>query len=742
MSEPIRDRYESYFAEKIWEWIPPVYRHEDGIAERPGQLRALVEILAEQAAELKRSQDRLWEDQSIESCDEWTVPYLADLLATRLVSALDARARRADVANTIHYRRRKGTPPLLERLAGDLAGWESVAVEGMTRLARAWHRLDPSPPRLGRVTGTPRGGFADLRSVRASMLADGPFDELFRTPDPRAPRDGRVAHNIPTLSFYTYRLQVQPVLHAQPRPRSGSGGAAFTFDPSGRDIELFARRARDPAAAYYSAREWEVPAPIACRLLSDARYRLTEAVVRTLVDVHGLPSAAAAELRPLREVLFRDEAALRRRLTDLPSAAVLTAPAMFAAVMGEALVPECGKAALVPRDLPGDGSVSVEETPGTLVPREMLGAGRLDGWTSAATDRRVVVHPELGRLLFVGPAPDPSLVRVSYATALAGAIGAGTYDRARSVVDAALSDRHTGGGPLGAAELPEDRPSQIGDSLTYGPVVDRLDVTRMTVSAADGERPYVRLASDWTLGTTAGADAELVLDGLWIGADAPASLVLDGDWERVVLRHMTLDPGGVDADGAPIAAVALRVAGHVEELRIERCILGPIGTASSGAIEAISIADSVVQSIDGSVPAIDLERGDVSLDAVTILGGARVHRLSATETIATGAVEVIDVQRGCFRFSAAPSASRLPRPYAAHLFGDDPSAWFGSQRFGSARYGQLTSRAPLEVRRGASNGSEMGAFSRELAPIVEDGLRTKIDEYMPFGLVAVLKNQT
>ncbi len=57
----------------------------------------------------KRSQDRLWDDMYVELADDWAVPYIAELVATRLVSALNTRARRADVAKTIYYRRRKGS---------------------------------------------------------------------------------------------------------------------------------------------------------------------------------------------------------------------------------------------------------------------------------------------------------------------------------------------------------------------------------------------------------------------------------------------------------------------------------------------------------------------------------------------------------------------------------------------------------------------------------------------------------
>ena len=105
----VRDDYPKYFAEKLWEWLPPVYRELDHL-EGGDALRALIEALAQQAALLKRSQDRLWDDAFVELASDWAVPYIAEMLGTRLVSSLNPRARRADVAKTIYYRRRKGTP--------------------------------------------------------------------------------------------------------------------------------------------------------------------------------------------------------------------------------------------------------------------------------------------------------------------------------------------------------------------------------------------------------------------------------------------------------------------------------------------------------------------------------------------------------------------------------------------------------------------------------------------------------
>ena len=136
------DRFELYYIEKLWEWIPSLYRHEDGIAERPGTLRALVELIGEQVAVLRRSHDRLWDDAFIDLCDDWAVPYLGDLVGTRMVSALNRRARRVDVAKTIYYRRRKGTPRVLEELIADITGWDGKVVESFRGLARAAHHRD------------------------------------------------------------------------------------------------------------------------------------------------------------------------------------------------------------------------------------------------------------------------------------------------------------------------------------------------------------------------------------------------------------------------------------------------------------------------------------------------------------------------------------------------------------------------------------------------------------------------
>ena len=77
------------------------------------------------------------------SGDDWVVPYIGDLLATRLVACLDAPAQRLDVAKTIYYRRRSGTLGLLEELTYDIARRDARAVEFFRRLGRTRHQFDP-----------------------------------------------------------------------------------------------------------------------------------------------------------------------------------------------------------------------------------------------------------------------------------------------------------------------------------------------------------------------------------------------------------------------------------------------------------------------------------------------------------------------------------------------------------------------------------------------------------------------
>ena len=138
----VDDGYVAWHQAKLWKLLPAVYRTLDQPPEA-GPLFEIVDRIGGEFATLRRGIDRLWANQSIETCDDWVISYIGDLLATRLVSCLDARAQRVDVAKTIYYRRRSGTLGLLEELAADIAGRDARAVEFFRRLGRTRHRFDP-----------------------------------------------------------------------------------------------------------------------------------------------------------------------------------------------------------------------------------------------------------------------------------------------------------------------------------------------------------------------------------------------------------------------------------------------------------------------------------------------------------------------------------------------------------------------------------------------------------------------
>jgi hypothetical protein len=775
MANTANDNFQTYFTEKLWEMIPAFYRDEDGLAENPGVLRSIVEIVAQQATYLRRSSDHLWDDQFIDLCSAWAIPYIADLVGTRLVSSLNQRGQRIDVAKTIYYRRRKGTLRVLEELISDIAGWEGVVNEEFRRLARTFHGLDPAPrPLAGRFTETPPGGWADLRSVRGSELTDGPFDEYFHAADVRKQRgtDGRF--NIPKIAFHIYRIPARRVTGVVPMP--GPNNRAFTFDPSGRDIPLFMRRSRREDFdwnRWRSLREWELPAPMHCRVLGHSEYVIREALVLELISNLGLNNAAANDLRKLLNTTFTSEAKLRSAISVLPNSAALLAGPVIQAILQRALIQDCGKSVLLTSYVsPGSllpKSIRVETAPGAEVTSDLITAGNLKNFSGAATNKRLIIDPERGRLLFLGAAP-PATVKVDYHYGFSAEIGAGGFDRSEyyrrhdppnerypedNYPDAydrsAFSQPPTlpvliNSAAITAADIDTGAANvigatEIGDSSTFGPVGNKSGIQNTIIKATNFERPYLRLASSWVLDTGAQVESFLTLEGLWIGASGNFSLVLRGDYERVTIRHCTLDPGGVDAQNNPIASLPLVVEGAVEKLLIDHSIIGPIRIQGAGAIEKLIIRDSIVQSIAPLVPAIDVPTIDVEMFRTTVFGAVSCNQLNASEVLITGPGNVTDTQNGCFRFSAVLAGSRVPHPYESHFI-TDTNHFFTSRSFGQPGYAQLSLTAPPGLLRGAENGSEIGAFSGQHNPIRFDGLRAKVDEFLPFGLIPVYLFET
>jgi len=782
---PADDRFAVYYAEKLWDWIPEIYRTEDGLAQNPGVLRAIIELVANQAAIARRSIDRLWEDAEIDTADEWAVPYIGDLVAARLLSALNPQGRRADVAKTIFYRRRAGTPLVLETLTRDIGRWDAAVVETFKRLARTRHGLDPEPnPLRGPVTLTPPGGLADLRATRGGDLVNGPFDEYARTPDFRRLSGLKGRWNIPKVNVHIFRQVALRLSRVTPLDL---GNGRYVLDPSGRDVALFRPGLRGDPQNWRPVREWEIAAPIPCRLLNDASFILPE---------DGVPAGLEPQLAPLVGQLVRGAARLRATLTALLGGP--PADDVMEAILASAITADSPKRNLIPSAV----ALAIGANSGVApLEPQFLTAGDLGLWGTGLApppSTALLLDPTRGRVLLTAalPAADALYVEAIHLGAF-GEIGAGSYDRraglARdnvTVFDPGAQDGNGNDlspGPVTGFALPLDGIHEFADSKTYvpdAPVANNLGpINQLTLQARDRTRPYIRLvpdaaASEITFAGPAPAapPRSLTIDGLWIGivpsglaeqnlpdeasecTPVETRIIIDGIFDRVTIRRATLDPGGDRARletklgdpivGVPIPYVAVEVRGQVEELVIDRAIVGPVREASAAgdpcSIGRLTILDSIVQSLTDE-PAISTRVAAVTLARSTVFGDVNVDRLEATDSLIQGVVRVVDNQHGCFRFSAAAAAddARLPRQYQSQLLaGGVPNHWFVARRFDNAGYAQLSETCPDSIRRGGENGAEMGAFNRVIDAIRRDDVRIKLDEYAPISVIADLVVET
>jgi len=119
----------SLSAEQLYKLLPAVYRLRDDAQGKP--LEALIALFARELGALEENMEQLYDDQFIETCADWVAPYIGELIGFRPLHgvATSISSPRAEVANTIAYRRRKGTALMLEQLAHDVTDWLARAVE-------------------------------------------------------------------------------------------------------------------------------------------------------------------------------------------------------------------------------------------------------------------------------------------------------------------------------------------------------------------------------------------------------------------------------------------------------------------------------------------------------------------------------------------------------------------------------------------------------------------------------------
>ncbi|HSL84926.1 MAG TPA: phage tail protein [Thermoanaerobaculia bacterium] len=750
----------------LYELLPAIHRIRDAAAGEP--LRALLRVMERELAAAEADVEVLYENWFIETCEEWVVPYVGDLLGVSNLEpvAPEVFSQRAFVANTLRYRRRKGTAAVLEQLARDLTGWSARAVEMFERLVATQHVNHPRP-RSHATLG--------LRPAEELELLGGPFEFAAHTVEVRRVASGRGRYNVPNVGLFLWRLESYPVERGEARPVDAADPWRYRFHPVGLDAPLFAAP-RTEEEITHLAEEVDVPGRLRRRPLH-------------------------AELEALRRPGEEGGGAARGFFVGA------TAPFQVVTVAAGGVARPVPPEEVLVCDLGDRADGSWPRPPALRTYTTLDDSVEPPVEVEVGRPVAVAVDPVLGRLALPEPEPGealPERVEVSYRYVFSGDVGGGPYDRRRSVeaslprqVDwqLAVSRREAPIPGERVATLAEavaawnDRPAgtvgviAVTDSASYEEELTAdatLEVpegsTLLLVAAGwpesaagvrrpgdmrpDRLRPH--LVGDVSVRGTAPEDSErpgtLVVDGLLVEGRLR---VLSGHLGSLVLSHTTLVPG----EGGLLAAAGAESNDRLE-IAVRRSLVGRIDLGETGI--GLEATDSLVDPA-GEEVAIQAPESAVTVAGVTLLGELDARRLDADDSLFTAVVRVLRRQEGCLRFSYVPEGSRTPRRYRCQpdleierrtgaaarraaeaggkLSAEEQDAIqeravaeivpaFTSLRYSDPAYGQLARATPGALRAGAEDGSEMGAFRHLQQPRREANLRRTLSEYLPFGLEA------
>jgi hypothetical protein len=671
----------SFDADRLYALLPAVYRSRD--AEQGGPLRALLAVIAEQAVVLEQDLEQLYDDYFIETCAGWVVPYIGDLVgAGDLFVCPDADYNpRVYVASTLAYRRRKGTAAVLEQLAQDVTGWRASVVEFFQCLATTQYLNHLRPEHLA---------IADLRP--RELYRDTPFDRTTHTVEVRNIAGRRGRYNIPNVGIFLWRLDSYSVTDAPAHPVDEH---RYLFDALGREVTLYNQPVPEEQITHL-AEPVNVPMPLSREVLDrylDSYYGKGQSL---LLNVDG------------KDVLPNTTDSSEERLTDL--------------------IKVCDLSDLKDKD------------------------GKVTGWANLPKDK-IAIDPVLGRLAFPSEA-SPQKVRVTYHYGFSARLGGGEYRRANSftaglqpiirvrssekpppqealkallkVLLEALNDLAGSGGVV--VEIETNDCFNFEEPLTIN--VDRGKT--LELRAAEGRRPILQLKED--LRIMGGENSTVILNGLLVSGGGLSIPDSANKLQRLELRHCTL---------LPESKPTIKIEAPEVTVVIDRCIVGAISSVEDarcwitnsivdgGAETAVAYADRTEDKAGASLTA----------ENSTFIG--KVHTIMlelASNTIFLGPLTVERLQQGGVRFSYMPPSSRTPRQYHCQPSNPNEAARlrpiFTSLRYGNPGYCQLSPFCAVEIRQGADDQAEMGAFHHLYQPQREANLRARLREYLRFGLEA------
>jgi hypothetical protein len=675
----------SFDLKTLYSLLPSIYRLRDakwdnGLS-RDKPLEDLLEVIADQVAVLEENIAQLYDDQFIETCAPDLVPYIGDLVGARGLHPLTGTtfSQRAQVANTLAYRRRKGTAAVLEQLARDVTDWDARVVEFFMLLATTQYMNHLRP----------HGHYApDLRKWVMLDDLNTPFDSVAHTVDVRRIPPGRGKYNIPNVGIFIWRLHSYPLSDS---PAFKVDKRRYLFSPLGNDTQLY-----------------NLPE--------------TEDTITHLAEHVNVPM-------PLSRNALHADFAAEGELTAYYGAH----KSFFVQVNGN----------------------GVEKSEIEISDLSDIGGGK---WAHMPTDK-YAADPVLGRLVLPEDAAPGSSVVVSFHYGFSADMGGGEYPRAATFPDDPPVVEHVPvpnvkvQDALTKVEGAEGGLVEIDDSGRYKEAL-KVDIPagkHIELRAADLHRPTLVLNGDFEI--TGGEDSRITLSGLLI---CNAGLRVTGKIKELSIKHCTLVPGRMlSRDGKPKHkdAPSLTIESAGTDVLIEKSIVGALRISDDSSVK---ITDSIVDATSPTAPAYSgldgkSAGGNLHVERTTIIGKVNTVVMElASNTIfladlAKGdswktPVRATRRQEGCVRFSYLPLDSEVPRRYRCQPV-DMVNAirvrpQFTSRRYGDAGYCQLAGRCAVEIRGGACDDVEMGAFHDLFQLKREINLRVRLDEYLRFGLEA------
>jgi len=665
--------------ERLYALLPAWVRLRDQ-TEGGGTLKALLGVIASQAGVVAADLDQLYDDQFIETCAPWVIPYIGDLIGFRPLRPIglgQPSATRAEVAHTIGARRRKGTLSVLEQLTADVTGWPAIAVEYFQRLATTQYVRNHLRA---------QNAIVDLRSPITAADIGSAFDRAPRTGDVRRVTSGRGRHNIPNVGVFVWRLKAYTNTRATARRLAPN---QYTFDPFGRDVPL-ANPPQPTAREFALVVGRNVPFPL-------VRYPLYAELEarRKLGPGSPLPYFAPPPFQ-VRDTTGSviDPAAIQ--ICDLTTWAAPTAPGIRAAVD-----PELGRltfAAPAPADT---DAIRVDFT--TVFSGDYGGGAYVP---SVPRDQAVLEsQPPPTHLASTA---DLSVFDAGVVEIVDSGIHAG--DVTLSPTDGLLVVRAAGGQrPVLAGKLTIN--AVTGASIT----LRGLGITGpLTIH---GSGPFTLRMEHCTL--RSGLDWSATIEGTLDIDHCLCAAVTAHPEVTVTFRDSVVDGG---SDGGP--AVSGGGGAAAGSLTISRSTI-------FGTIEAREIPLLENSIVTGLVTCARRQDGCVRYSYLPRSQGAKTaetpRRFRCQPDLAIDGAAELAVATNSGLSSAELAA--LVRPVEARLV---PA--FTSRNPSQPGYAQLAEAAPDEIRYGAEDGDEMGVFFGLYGPRKEANLRFRLSEFLRIGL--------